>query len=80
MLRAYGIGKRNITTHKQTRNNIMKHSVRGRFLLLRFYMERIWLVLTGSDKELYVLSVYEQRGTKLVELAEKANGLCVRKF
>jgi hypothetical protein len=55
-------------------------SIQLRFLLFKFYMGRLWFVMTQTNKAVYILKTYEQRGTKLIELAEKANGLCVRKF
>lgn len=55
-------------------------SVRLRWLLIKFYISRLWFVFTQTDKAVHILNVYEQRGTKLIELAENANGLCVRKF
>jgi hypothetical protein len=51
-----------------------------RIAMLKFYMRRIWLVLTGSYRDVYILRAYECKGDELIKLAEKANGLCIRKF
>jgi hypothetical protein len=54
--------------------------MRIRVALLKFYMQRIWFVLTKDQKSIYVLRAYEVRGDELIKLAEKASGLCIRDF
>ena len=51
-----------------------------RITMLKFYIRRIWLVLAGSQTDVYILRAYEVRGNELIKLAEKANGLCIRNF